>query len=121
MFKLSNGELTDFGLGTDVRLSNGEDWIIEAGVVGNQLSMKIWRDGDPEPTTPQLMATDLTPLPDGQLGVASYVATGHEFPFSINATFDNIYFTPIPEPSACVLLFLGITFAVSGVRRRPRH
>ena len=48
--------------------SSFEDWTVEAGVVGDQLSMKVWRDGSPEPTTPQLLATDPTPLPDGQFG-----------------------------------------------------
>ena len=118
MAKISDGELTGYGLGPDLGLSSGEDWIVEAGVVGNQLSMKIWRDGGPVPTTPQLMEVDPTPLPDGQLGVASWVGTAHSSSFPIDATFDDIWFTQIPEPATILLAIFGMTSVCCWRRRR---
>ena len=89
--KISEGgewtDLTDVG----AMFSSYEDWIIEAGVVGDQVSMKVWRDGSPEPTTPQLLATDPTPLPDGQFGVASWLGNANPSPFPVDATFDDIW------------------------------
>ena len=37
-----------------------EDWIIQGGTVGDQITMKVWRPGDPEPAEPQLSFTDTT-------------------------------------------------------------
>ena len=38
----------------------GEDWIVEAGAIGSQLSLKVWRDGDAIPDAPQLTVIDPT-------------------------------------------------------------
>ena len=51
----------------DMTINSGEEWIIEGGVVGDLLSMKIWRFGEPEPASPQLTVRDPTPLPMGPL------------------------------------------------------
>ena len=96
--KISEGRnwttLTNQGLRP--RFSSYEDWTVEAGVVGDQLSMKVWRDGSPEPTTPQLLVTDPT-LPDGQFLIFNWLGTANPSPFPLDATFDDIYFHP-PVP-----------------------
>ena len=76
----------------------GEDWVIEAGAVGDQLSMKMWRLGDDEPSEPQWTYTDPTPLPPERLGVAAFHWAIEQTPAGrVDVTFDDIYFHP-PVP-----------------------
>ncbi len=76
----------------------GDDWMIEAGAVGNQLSMKVWKVGEQEPADPQWTSTDVSPLGLGQIGVAAWHWPLEQTPAGIvDATFDDIYFT-FPEP-----------------------
>jgi hypothetical protein len=84
-----------------------EDWYIEAGGVGDQLSMKVWRVGDPEPDSPQLMFTDSN-FSTGTFAIQTNVDQSFPDPARISATFDDIYFTPIPEPSTGIMLLLGM-------------
>jgi hypothetical protein len=89
--------------GTTVRFSDmpggpifglNEDWNIEAGAVGDQLSMKVWRVGDLEPDAPQLTFTDSTHR-TGFFAVESNIHTSpFPGPARISATFDDIYFVP---------------------------
>jgi protocatechuate 3,4-dioxygenase beta subunit len=69
-----------------------EDWNIEAGAVGDELSMKVWRVGDPEPEEPQLKFTDRS-FRAGEFGVESNI---HENPYPgparVSATFDDVHF-----------------------------
>lgn len=95
----------------------GQDWVLEAGTVGDQLSMKAWKLGDPEPTLPQWTHTDST-ISTGQFGVGA----NHwqiQPPSTVNATFDDIYFQ-VPEPSSCVLTGLACA-GLLGLARRRRH
>ena len=46
----------------------GEDWMIEGGVVGDLLSMKVWCSEEPEPTQPQLSAARPKPVARRSLG-----------------------------------------------------
>jgi len=73
-----------------------EDWYIEAGAVGDQVSMKVWRVGDPEPEFPQLALIDGA-LQTGQFGISSAIL-GYPFPgpARVSGTFDDIYFA-FPE------------------------
>ena len=57
----------------------GEDWMMEAGAVGNQLSLKAWRVGEPEPLLPQLTAVDST-FQSGTFGVAAAAFPGADQP-----------------------------------------
>ena len=79
----------------DFPFSAGEEWVMEAGAVGDQLSLKVWRSGEEEPTNPQLITTDST----FQTGVfAVDVGTFPRREVMISGTFDDIYFTPPAVP-----------------------
>ncbi len=67
-----------------------EDWIIEAGAVGDELSLKVWRKDDPEPDDPQLTVVDAT-YSEGALAVGVVHMPGVES--RLSGTFDDIYFT----------------------------
>ena len=95
----------------------GEDWIIEGGSVGDELSMKVWRVGETPPETPQLMRTDAEPLAAGKIALISYIDVRNQ-PVKIDASFDDISFTPVPEPAAGLLTLLGIGSVACIVRRR---
>jgi protocatechuate 3,4-dioxygenase beta subunit len=95
------------GVGRDELLEFGnprlhEEWMLEAGAIGNQLTMKWWPVGGPEPDEPQFEWTDPDPLPPGHFYMEVFVdrprivATGTPPPWLIDATFDDIYFT-LPE------------------------
>ena len=89
----------------DIVFGVGEDWWIEAGGIGDQLSMKVWRDGDPEPDAPQLTLTDAT-LSTGMLGVESNVGTTVDQVSAtsgqVNATFDDFSFRAASLPPGIV-------------------
>jgi protocatechuate 3,4-dioxygenase beta subunit len=80
----------------------GDEWMLEAGVVGDRLSMKWWPVDEPEPTEPQWEWTDPDPLPEGRIALNVFISqmgvnrTGTPGPWRLGATFDDIYFT-FPE------------------------
>jgi hypothetical protein len=75
--------------------TRGEDWMMEFGVVGDEFSMKAWKVGDPEPLAPQLTVVDST-YAAGGLGVFANLYTNNiPAPTPVDATFDNVFFTPI--------------------------
>jgi hypothetical protein len=93
----------------------GQDWILEAGTVGSQLSMKAWRLGDPEPAVPQWTHID-SAISMGQFGVgANHWAVLP--PATVNATFDNITFRVVPEPSTIALVAMGLLASLCFRRR----
>ena len=81
------------------RLRLGEDWMLEAGVIDDTVSMKWWPADGTEPSEPQWQWVDRRPLDTGTFGARVYIspggigATGVEPPFRIGATFDDLYFT----------------------------
>ncbi|MCA9217990.1 MAG: WD40 repeat domain-containing protein, partial [Planctomycetales bacterium] len=79
---------------TNLTFGVGEEWWIEAGGIGDQLSMKVWKVGDAEPTTPQLIVKDDT-YSIGMFGVGSYIESGFARRAKINATFDDVSFQPL--------------------------
>ncbi len=87
-------------LDATINFRQGEDWNIEAGVVGDQLSMKVWYDDDPEPDSPQLVFTDSS-FTSGTFGVETNNWVGDvriEKPTIVSADFDDIYFTFARDP-----------------------
>lgn len=94
----------------------GEDWILEAGAVGDMITAKIWRKGDPEPAQPNVTVQDST-YPTGLFGVAAFVGTAWTQPEHTDAFFDDIQFTPagVLEPRASILAMV-VCFAATVLR-----
>jgi hypothetical protein len=82
----------------DAPFAAGEDWYMEAGVVGNNLWMKVWKVGDPEPARPLLRIRDRELGPgSGSLicVIAFFDPAAIEDPLvNISATFDDVTFSP---------------------------
>ena len=73
----------------------GEWWWMEGGGVGSQLSLKAWKDGEPEPKQPQLQITDDTYIA-GAVGPAGYVQTGFvDAATQVSVTYDDFTFNPV--------------------------
>ena len=100
--------------------SAGEDWIIQGGTVGDQITMKVWRPGELEPAEPQLSFTDTT-FEQGALCLITYADIGlMTEPVSFSGTFDDLSFNAVPEPSTaipCLCAFL----ALIAQRRKKSH
>jgi len=90
-------ECTRFTTLPGVQFQRGRDWQIEAGAVGDQLTMKVWADGEPIPSAPQLTLADSTHS-SGQFGVLAYIGGNWQVPAQVNGVFDDIYFTPAFQP-----------------------
>ena len=71
----------------------GEDWWMDVGGVEDQISMKVWRDGELEPELPQLTLTDST-FASGVFGVDANMEFNSPVEGIVDTTFDDIYFTP---------------------------
>ena len=89
----------------------GEDWNVELGAVGNRITGKVWKVGDMEPALPQFDWFDPEPIPSGMIGISSDKALGNTIPARANATFDDIVFISVPEPSTALLMFAAIALA----------
>lgn len=76
-------------------IRSDEDWILEAGAIGDELSLKAWRAGDPEPEQPQLVGRDST-FKTGGFAIDVGVAPGARAE-SLRGVFDDISFNIIPK------------------------
>jgi len=104
LFNLTSGGSEILGVIEGMQFMTGEDWWMEAGAVGNRLSMKVWKDGDVEPAVPQLVVFDDTHA-FGTLGVTSAVQVNETIaPDVMRTVYDDLSFTPVPEPSALALV-----------------
>ena len=83
----------------------GEQWWMEGGAVGDQLSLKVWRNGEREPESPQLTFVDSTHT-NGLLGVDANMAFSSSVEGIVNTTFDDIYFR-LPESESKLCDFDG--------------
>jgi type II secretory pathway pseudopilin PulG len=106
-------------IGRNVGLSRGEDWVIEAFAVGDLITAKMWRVGEPIPDEPQVRRLDAK-YPTGQFGVVSFIGTNWNEPAQVDAFFDDIYFTPVPEPSSVALLLAGLAACWASWRKCAR-
>ena len=88
-----------------------------------RISMKVWQVDDDEPPLPQF--TDLVGevrFPtggDSRLVGEPRRAGWYTSPAIFDITFDDIYFTPIPEPTSASLTGLGL-LGLAVWRRRGR-
>ena len=101
---------------SDFMYTQGEEWIMELGAVGNTLSAKAWQVGTAEPPAPQFETTDSEPLPPGQFLLTNDVPTPDVVASFADASFDNVYFT-VPEPAAVALVLVGLLGAAAYRRR----
>lgn len=88
---------------TDLR-PNQEDVFLRFDVVGNDLRMYAWGDGDPEPLEPTVHVSD------GRLSGPGTVSVMND-PDGSNPTstrFRFIEVSPIPEPSGLALCVVGV-------------
>ena len=70
----------------------GEEWSLEVGAIGNELSLKAWRVGEDEPVAPQLVVRD-DQFTSGQIGLISAVeAWFAPGPVKLDVTFDDLVF-----------------------------
>jgi hypothetical protein len=70
----------------------GVDWILEASAVGDWLSIRAWRVGDPEPAEPQIIVQDSN-YPTGLIGLG--IAHGTGIAATLDGHVDDITFTPL--------------------------
>jgi hypothetical protein len=94
MSKFVNGVETNIWA-SGIEYLPGEDWNVELGAVGDQISGKVWRVGDLEPMTPQFLMIDDNPIMSGMIAIASDKSLGNTIPARGDATYDDIYFTPV--------------------------
>ena len=76
-----------------IQFNLGEEWNIEGGTVGDQITLKVWQVGAPEPTTPQLTVIDSKYNQGSHFGVGGNVH-GEALPSFLDVTFDDMYFMP---------------------------
>ena len=93
----------------------GEEWNLELGTVGNRISAKVWKEGDPVPTMPQYDEIDPDPIMSGQFSISSDWGLGLDSPGGADSTFDDIVFI-VPEPASVLLILTGL-IAVLALRR----
>jgi len=101
-------------------VSAGIEYFLQASAIGDTLGLKFWAATDPEPSAPQLTALTtqhLVTLSGTGIGVGLYasevISVPTEFPGivtspPISGSFDNVSFSPIPEPTTASLLALGL-------------
>ena len=91
-------EFSEDGFVPDPPFRSGEDWMLEAGEVGDLLSIKAWKVGEPEPSKPQWTYRDPSPLPSGPLAIVTWHWHFEDTPAgTVDGTYDDIYFHP-PVP-----------------------
>ncbi len=113
---LVNGESTLAILETGPIYEPNQDWMFEAGAIGDQLSLKWWQPGEKEPVSPQIVATEGS-LSSGSLLVGASSPGDHNPPSLVSASFDDLSFV-VPEPSSLSLVLAGFALIGLGAVRR---
>ena len=82
----------------DLKFTANEDWWMEFGAIGSELTLKAWKASEQEPAEPQLTLIDET-LPFGAIGISASVSNNNiATPTATNSFLDNITFTHVlPE------------------------
>ncbi len=93
----------------------GDEIYLSGAVVGDELALKAWHVGEPEPAQPQLIFNDDT-LTDGALGFCAGKSDG--VAGQVSATFSEVEFTAVPEPNALSTVGVGLAMLALSNRRR---
>ncbi len=114
--KFVNGVVEEAWVVEDVDFTLNEDWYMELGAVGSELSVKMWKASDEEPFDPQLSVID-TELFAGSIGLTAGM-TPHwaTEPIALNTYYDDVTFT-VPEPCSSIALLLGGVALLLACRR----
>jgi PKD repeat protein len=80
----------------------GEEWFLEAGAVGDTISLKVWRVGAPEPDEPQVA------VPDQSFGSGGFLLLAVTFeqpqPVPLDLEFDDVYFRSAKPLEPCFVM-----------------
>lgn len=79
------------------RFQAGDEWWLELGVVDSLVSVKAWQDGSDAPREPQFSFLDANPHPIAQISLAGWISTNWPSPVRVDASFDDVTFTPWVE------------------------
>ena len=79
------------------RFQAGDEWWLELGVVDGLVSVKAWQDGTNAPREPQFSFLDANPHPITEISLAGWISTNWPSPVRVDATFDDVTFTPWVE------------------------
>ena len=91
---LGNQVVSDRAIDPSLSFGVNEWWTIEAGAIGDELSMKVWPTGDPEPEEPQLVFRDRS-FETGTIAIGGIRhVSPPPAPDFVSVTFDDISFTP---------------------------
>jgi hypothetical protein len=101
---------------SDFEYQMGEEWNLELGTIGDRITARAWKVGDPEPLLPQYDEIDLEPIMSGMVLISADKILGVQNPALGDATFDDIVFVAIPEPSTFALVAFGM-LGIVGYRR----
>ena len=105
IFRFENGDgelLGQLNGPNDPEFTLGDDWVIEAGAIGDEISIKVWQAGDQEPSEPQLVIHDDV-LTAGQIGFAPAISTAAiSKPTRLDVTYDDVQFR-FAEPVTAIL------------------
>ena len=117
--KFVNGAVAEEWVIEGVELTLNEDWFMELGAVGSDISMKIWKSGDPEPLTPQISVID-SDIASGTIGLtaamAPCIATE---PLQLRTFYDDVTFT-VPEPISAYAILLALGVVGHVIRSKTR-
>ncbi|HMN96293.1 MAG TPA: hypothetical protein PKC90_07415 [Phycisphaerales bacterium] len=91
-FAASGGNLT----ATSYPLTANTDYLVEGRFIGDQLSLKVWPLGSPEPAVPQVTLTNAQ-YQAGAIGAVVYnlPSTLGGTGGALDASFDDLTFTPV--------------------------
>lgn len=129
--RFENGRITE-SVREPFTLHVDEDLMIEAGAVGDQLTLKVWPAQEAEPSTPQVEWSD-SAFSTGLIGLEANI-DGYATMFNrVDVIFDDIYFTPssdlanaaainahVPEPTGLIGVLLAAACLAMLARRTPK-
>lgn len=118
--KFVNGAVTERWPVEGHNFTLNEDWFMELGALGSEMSVKVWKASEIEPLKPQLSVSDFE-IPSGAIGLtAAMSASSATEPIALNTFYDDVTFTA-PEPNSCSALILATLIGIHGFRVRLQN